>query len=89
MGMDWIFSRLILTALILGLLCSAAAGAGTEYRVFSRSGYVAVCRRDTGEVALTDSRISMLPYSDRQLLHRGIFCGDTESLLLLLENFCS
>ena len=87
--MNWIFSRPALAGMILEILVFGVFGVGVEYEVIDFSGYVAVRRTDSGGICRTDTRVSALPPSDRELLRAGIPCEDKEAVEAVLENFCS
>ncbi len=87
--MNWIFTKVVLTGMILGILVFGVCGSAITYEVGESEGYVAV-RQKSGETILrTDTRISTLPPSDQALLRKGIACEDEKAVTAALENFCS
>lgn len=89
MEMNWIFTKVVTAAMILGILALPVFGSSTKYEIVAYDGYVAVRDGENGNLCLTATRTELLPPNDQRLLQAGIPCEGGQSVLWYLENFCS
>ena len=89
MGVNWIFTKLVLTGMILGILVLFAGATQMKYEVTICQGMVAVRQTQTAEIFFTATPAHALPPEDRSLLAKGILCKNEGELYQILENFCS
>ena len=89
MGMNWIFTKVILAGIILGILTLPAGAKGAKYEVGIREGLVVVRDLEEEQLFYTLTPAELLPPEDRALLEAGIFCENRRELSQVLENFCS